>query len=210
MLVLTELNSEPLELSSEDLVPAANATLLEQRANAMLLDHLNGKTNQEIALRYGVPDPSVVGDMIRGALDSCIAKKEHRKVQTSLVYRLTSLDLQLAELYEQTPSVQKLKFQVLNSRGQRRELWKEEGNVQTRVKIISERRQNAIAIDKIVSINTGERRPDEDQADKDLILEVVRAAARGMAEEISEQARDAGRLEGVQIVDVEAEEVKGE
>ncbi len=82
---------EPMEQfgqsNEEGLILRENATLIEQRGHAMMLSRLAGDSNERIALRYGV-SPDAVNDLIRAAIEDCLATRQHIGIQTGLVMKL--------------------------------------------------------------------------------------------------------------------------
>lgn len=190
--------------------PRDNATLIEQRGHAMMLDHLRGMGFEAIARRYGVTDPQVVEDLIYGAIDDAIARRDHNDFQASAFQELLILDIELKELDEEIKPTEELTRQVLTPQGKVETLKEQTSRVLEKVKIKGERRQNVLARKAVLGIQTGEggaTNGDDMQAIKNAVMMSARTVLDKVIPPLIQQSQEVGRLKERQD---SAHDVEGE
>ena len=161
----------------EGLILRENATLIEQRGHAMMLSRLAGESYERIALRYGV-SPDAVNDLIRGAIEDCLATRQHIGIQAELVIKLLKGDSDLAELYKALPNFGEREFQRLTYAGEIKTLREEICNIPEKRKLIAERRLHSLALLTLIATDTGELSDAERQNHINEILATLASVAR--------------------------------
>lgn len=209
-LSLVEVNSAPLPEGK-----------IGRRSREMLLSRFSGRSDSQIAARYGVP-VEMVNEMINDAIQDILETRQHVVVQREVLSRLIETDMQLRELYDGLPTNEIRWHEELDhterpSLTDRKpskivRLSEQVCNVPLKVKILAERRQNALATKVILGADPGDTGRDDRERDVSDIIRAVQSSAREFAKEMSRElstkAEEVGRLKASTTVNIKAEDVK--
>lgn len=208
---------EELSLREVNGLPPAEGKI-ERRGRQMLLSRFSGRSNAQIAARYGLP-VDMVDDLINDAIQNILETRQHIIVQQAVLSRLIENDQQLKDLYEDLPTneirwheeLDRVERPSLNG-GQPSKivrLSEQVCNVPLKVKILAERRQNAIATKVILGADPGDTGRDDRERDVADILRAVQSStrefAREMSKELSSQAQQVGRLKASTAINTSAD-----
>lgn len=216
---MSEIDDRIQELANpqaeQGLVIRDNATLEEQRGWAMLEYRLAGKTDAEIALRFGI-GLSEIDDLIRTAVNDSVATRDHSQVTAFMVAGLLRLDQELAELNRQLP-IEGTRWHEEVVRGSAKEgdrvtkLKEQICNIPEKRKLIDSRRATSIALKTILASNTGERANVIPKDEMSEIMGVLKdVATEGIGElgrQLTEQAQQVGRLEERKSLEVDYDSI---
>ena len=168
-----------------------NVTLLEGQGYAMLQARMAGRTTSQIAIEFGI-EPSLVEDMITRALREGLSTKRYQELQVGMLTKLMDLDEELNTLNRRLRSKSKLRHtEFPKGAGSPQVLWEEVSNVAEKRKLISERRQNVLAVKAILACDPGEI-PSEERTTQ---MSEIMGAVREVSRELRDEAREVGRLE---------------
>lgn len=187
------------QISVEEVESLETSSEYEDTSRRMLLMKLAGRSKQDIAARFGVV-PDMVDDMVNDSIMRMLETKQHYLVQQALLNRLLEADVALRELYDETPTLGERWYEALNNDTGKRETLREQTlNHTTKIKILAERRQNALATKVMLALDPGDTTDMERAREKSDIFSAIRAATEEFSKtfttKLVEEAEKVGRLE---------------
>jgi hypothetical protein len=202
---------QQLDIKNTALVKSDPTSISKQ----LLKEKIRGRSVQSLAARYGM-DEKAVEDMVAYAIDQSLANEDHSPAIAGVISRLIDVDEKLSDLYDETPTMGVKKFQALDTKGRIKDLVEDVNFVAVKRSILTERRQNALALKVVLGANTGEQQDDNRKKDIDNIKGAIEAAGNVVFDKIFDKvievAEENGQLKAAKVenfIDVKIEpEVK--
>lgn len=159
----------------------------EKRGQAMWIDRIAGRSNEDIALRHGVCQ-SEVDDLIQQAIQNSLMKKQNIVVQTQAVDLLSKNVQALLEMDAKLPLWGVRWHQELDRAGNKKLLRELACNANTKKGLRAELRQTTLAMKAMIGLDQGVV-PDDSRKDEiAAVVGVVKSVAMKALEDLRNEA----------------------